>query len=72
MEEIPVTPSYSIISASTTKTTDTVSSSVYEESAPDIETETTTETETETETETVTDMNNVSVNGNISVDFDLF
>ena len=70
MEEIPVTPSYSIISASTTKTTDTVSSSVYEESAPDIETETT--TETETETETVTDMNNVSVNGNISVDFDLF
>lgn len=74
VEEIPVTPSYSIISASTTKTTDTVSSSVYEESAPDIETETTTETETktETETETVTDMNNVSVNGNISVDFDLF
>lgn len=72
VEEIPVTPSYSIISASTTKTTDTVSSSVYEESAPDIETETTTETKTETETETVTDMNNVSVNGNISVDFDLF
>lgn len=75
VEEIPVAPSYSIISASTTKT-DTVSSSVYEESAPDIETETTTETETktetETETETVTDMNNVSVNGNISVDFDLF
>ena len=76
VEEIPVTPSYSIISASTTKTTDTVSSSVYEEPAPDVETETTTETETktetETETETVTDMNNVSVNGNISVDFDLF
>lgn len=73
VEEIPVAPSYSIISASTTKT-DTVSSSVYEESAPDIETEITTETETktETETETVTDMNNVSVNGNISVDFDLF
>lgn len=74
VEEIPVTPSYSIISASTTKTTDTVSSSVYEEPTPDVETETTTETETktETETETVTDMNNVSVNGNITVDFDLF
>lgn len=74
VEEIPVTPSYSIISASTTKTIDTVSSSVYEEPAPDVETETTTETETktETETETVTDMNNVSVNGNITVDFDLF
>ena len=73
VEEIPVTPSYSIISASTTEP---ISSSVYEESAPDVETETTTETETETkteiETETVTDMNNVSVNGNISVDFDLF